>query len=255
MNNHHSPVAQIKKPFVKLAKSFLSFFVVKPVLYVKRNTNTRLDEAREEQNLNQILWKRAQEASADYIEPKLNQCMLYPVREKLWDFSLAKADSNGLFAEFGVFTGTSINHFARLLANKNIRIYGFDSFEGLKEEWYGTEGQTGYFDVGGRMPKVLPNVTLVKGWFDNTLPVFLQEHPGHFSFLHLDADTYESTLLVLNLVKDRLRKGTVIIFDEYLGYPNWKEGEYLAWQQFCEKNQIQYRYLAFSIYQATVQII
>ena len=41
---------------------------------------------------------------------------------------------NGLFLEFGVWKGGSINLFAKQLSKNGNTIYGFDSFEGLKEE-------------------------------------------------------------------------------------------------------------------------
>ena len=44
-------------------------------------------------------------------------------------------NSDNLYIEFGVFSGTSINYFSKNLKKK---IYGFDSFEGLKEDWVGT---------------------------------------------------------------------------------------------------------------------
>ena len=40
---------------------------------------------------------------------------------------------DGLFLEFGVYKGTSINFISSLIPDK--KIYGFDSFGGLPEEW------------------------------------------------------------------------------------------------------------------------
>jgi hypothetical protein len=113
----------------------------------------------------------------------------------------------------------------------------------------------GTFDLGGKLPRVYSNVTLVKGWFDQTVPDFLITHSGPLSFLHLDADTYETTILLLNLLKERIVKDTIIVFDEYLGFPNWRNGEFRAWQEFCQAENVRYRYLAFSFRQAAVQIL
>jgi hypothetical protein len=74
--------------------------------------------------------------------------------------------------------------------------FGFDSFEGLKEVWRGNQLGKGAFDRGGRMPRVESNVTLVKGWFDQTLPNFLAQHPGPAVYLHIDSDTFEAALVV-----------------------------------------------------------
>jgi hypothetical protein len=53
----------------------------------------------------------------------------------------------------------------------------------------------------------------------------------------------------------RFRVGTVIHFDEYYNYPNWREHEYKAWQELVQAHGIEYRYF-FSVdrYHAAVQI-
>jgi len=199
--------------------------------------------------------RRAADASADYIEAHLDGALIFPFRGNVWDYALSKVGIDGLHAEFGVHDGDSINHIADVLGRKNITIYGFDSFEGLKEDWRGTWYRAGHFDRGGTLPAVRPNVTLVKGWFDESLPPFLSANPGPFAFLHLDADTFETTALLLSLLADRIVKGTVIIFDEYLGFPNWQRGEFLAWQNFVAASGIKYRYLAFSNTPAAVEVL
>jgi Macrocin-O-methyltransferase (TylF) len=194
----------------------------------------------------EIVARRAAIASADYIEAHLDGALLFPFREQVWDYALSQVKLDGLHAEFDVFAGHPINHMAAVVQGRGITIHGFDSFEGLKEDWSGTWFRTGDFDLGGVLPKVLPNVHLVKGWFDATVPPFLAEHSGKpFAFVHLDADTFESTALVLSLLAERIVPGTVIVFDEYLGFPNWQKGEYRAWQQFLERRGLHYRYLAF----------
>jgi len=50
-------------------------------------------------------------------------------------------------------------------------IFGFDSFEGLPEDWSGPWIK-GSFDMNGNLPRVHPNVQLIKGWFDDTIPEF-----------------------------------------------------------------------------------
>jgi hypothetical protein len=87
---------------------------------------------------------------------------------------------NGLWLEFGVCYGGSINRIARYTKNK---IYGFDSFIGLPEKWSridnsGVTYPEGAFSLGGNLPKVVENVELIKGWFKDTLPVFLNAHTG-----------------------------------------------------------------------------
>ena len=110
--------------------------------------------------------------------------------------------TGGLWLEFGVYRGRSLQHFAEMKPHENF--YGFDSFAGLPEEWfmgeppYRTEPK-GYFNLNGIIPPgaqagrnidpLFPeyegtemvawasNVTLVKGWFEDTLPRFLENNP------------------------------------------------------------------------------
>ena len=91
-----------------------------------------------------------------------------------------------------------------------------------------------------------PNVRLHKGWFDATLPKFLESETGPVRFLHVDSDLYSSANCVLTLLEKRIVTGTVIQFDEYLNYPGWQRHEYKAFAEFCERTGMKYRYLAFA---------
>ena len=57
--------------------------------------------------------------------------------------ALEKHKANFSYLEFGVFRGKSINLFAKILKKSKSKIYGFDSFEGLNEDW--VEVQAGDF--------------------------------------------------------------------------------------------------------------
>ena len=59
---------------------------------------------------------------------------IYAIEKSLEIFD---SNSNGLFLEFGVHTGKSINLFANHLKKKNKKIYGFDSFQGQPNDWPG----------------------------------------------------------------------------------------------------------------------
>jgi len=179
---------------------------------------------------------------------------MFPRKNKFWDYVASKADlGDGLILEFGVFRGRSINYLAKIF--KKEQLFGFDSFEGLAEDWAGSSLPKGAFDVKGALPDVPSNVSLIKGWFDQTLPGFLEDHSGEIiKYCHLDCDTYESAHYVLSSLVDRFQTGTVIVFDEYIGYPNWREGEYKAWQSICSEHKISYEYIGFSNMQAAVVI-
>jgi hypothetical protein len=152
------------------------------------------------------------------------------------------ASKAGLWLEFGVFRGESINFLA---SRFDEHFYGFDSFEGLPKSW-GIEHPEGAFSLGGALPDVLPNVTLVRGWFDRTLPAFLREHPGEqVSFLHVDSDLYESARIVLEGLSDRIHPGTIIVFDEFCGAsPN---DEARAFREYLRSSHSKFEYLGSAL--------
>ena len=146
----------------------------------------------------------------------------------------------GMVLEFGVATGRSLNHFARWLPEKTI--YGFDSFEGLPEDWT-SRMKAGHF-ARSNLPSVRENCELIVGWFDNTIPPFkktLGDRP--IALLHVDGDLYSSAKTVLNELKDNIVPGTVIVFDEYMNYPGWQQDEFRAWKEFFQANYIDYEYI------------
>ena len=151
-----------------------------------------------------------------------------------------RASIDGLFLEFGVYKGRTINHIATFTEST---VHGFDSFEGIPQDW-GTCPK-GTFSTSGTLPYVKENVELHKGWFDQTLPVFLSSEKGNVSFLHIDSDLYSSAKTILTLLSDRIIPGTIILFDEYFNYPGWKKHEYLAFQEFVKENNVTYSYVAY----------
>lgn len=106
---------------------------------------------------------------------------------------------------------------------------------------------------GGKLPTVNQNVKLEKGWFDTTLPKFLENNDGKISFVHIDCDTFESSEYVLQCIHDRLSPGSIIIFDEHHGYLNWKNGEFKALNNIRSASKLYlFKYIAFAKYSAAV---
>jgi hypothetical protein len=124
-------------------------------------------------------------------------------------------DMRVLYLEFGVFRGASMRYWSNVLKNPNARLYGFDSFEGLPEDFdVGGPHVKGTFDVKGAIPKIDdPRVEFVKGWFEHTLPTFqLPEHEA--LVIVLDADLYSSTDCVLHHLSPFVNIGDFIYFDD-----------------------------------------
>lgn len=177
--------------------------------------------------------------SYQYARDHMDGKPRFPSREDLLSYAIDTATVDGLLLEFGVFSGQTIN----LIAEKRSQqpVYGFDSFEGLPEQWM-PGASAGHFAVNS-LPAVRENVELVVGWFDRVLPTFLDNHPGNVSLLHVDCDLYSSTQTVLTQLRTRIVPGTVIVFDEYFNYPDWKRHEYLAFQEYVKFNRIRYEYI------------
>jgi len=239
------PAAAVRSDVGRLLRKLTDLALVRPAAYMVRRLGFRQDVITRVKFL-------AAEDSAHYVLDKMMPCAIFDNRYALFDLAIRNAPAQGLLLEFGVFNGKSINYVSKRIGER--RIFGFDSFEGLAEDWGGTGLLKGAFNVGGRMPKVGRNATLVRGWFQDTLPPFLKEHPGPIAFANLDADTYEATAYVLGEIADRLAVGTVLQFDEYLGYPGWRAGEYLAFANCCKERGIRYKYLGVGWMSVAVQI-
>jgi hypothetical protein len=182
--------------------------------------------------------------------------MQFDTRPELWRYCLNRIpqlQTGGVIAEFGVWKGESINFFAK--SCPKARVIGFDSFEGLEEDWYGVHHK-GYFSTNGQLPKCERNVNLVKGWFEDTLPKFCRElQQEKIQLLHMDADTYKPTAYVLNSLSNNLGEGTIIIFDEYFGYPNFRLHEFKAWKELVDSSGLKYRYIGYTEMQVAIEIL
>jgi len=163
--------------------------------------------------------------------------------------AMAAANPSGLVLEFGVRHGNSIGQLAGLAKQK---VHGFDSFEGIPEDWH-DEGR-GSYSTKGVIPKVPNEVTLHQGWFDETLPEFLKKHAEPVRLINIDCDIYSSTKTVLDLLAPRVVAGTVVVFDEYIGNEHWREDEFKAFQEAVVKFKWRYEYLCFSFFTKQVAV-
>jgi Methyltransferase domain len=198
------------------------------------------------------MMERAFDESLDYIAKFMPSAIgCYDVAE-LHDIAIDMAMEEGFYMEFGVYSGGSINYFAK--RKPQTTFHGFDSFEGLPESWFAGHLKKGTFSKGGREPKVRDNVKLWKGWFDETLPKWLEDHTGDIAFLHVDCDLYKSTRIIFDALGNRISSGTIIVFDEYFNHPHWEQGEFQAFQEFVKEQSLEYEYVAYSKMQVAVRI-
>jgi Methyltransferase domain len=152
------------------------------------------------------------------------------------------APRGGMALEFGVFAGRSLRVIAELRGGREV--YGFDSFQGLPAD-YRSHVREGAFALDA--PPEVEGAELVVGWFEDTLPGFLEAHPGPVDFLHVDGDLYSSAVTVLDAVGPRLQAGSVVVFDEFFNFPGWEGQEFAAWQEWLARTGATPSYEAYTV--------
>ncbi len=199
--------------------------------------------ARESKNIDHLRQRKALEHTVVFIEQNLPMARSFDSRYAIYDHVIKLINNRpGMVCEFGVAGGKSINYLARLMPERQ-DIYGFDTFEGLPEDWYANYPKGSFSQP--TLPKVAPNVRLVRGLFQESLPPFLEEHQETALLIHVDCDLYSSTKTVLDLMDVRIQDGTIIIFDEFFNYPGWQDGESKTFLEYAEKSKIKFEYIGY----------
>jgi len=198
-----------------------------------------------------VLMQQALDQTVEYITTNMPDAMIRRDADAVLRFASKLVTVDGMYLEFGVRGGGSVNHIARM--NRRRTIHGFDSFEGLPEAWTGWTMDKGAMGGEG-VPDVESNVRLEIGWFDDTLPGFVAGHDGPLALAHIDSDIYSSCKTVLDNLASRIVPGSVIVFNEYFNYPNWKQHEFRAFQEFCAAHAVEYEYLCWALYEVAVKI-
>ncbi|MFT3701923.1 MAG: class I SAM-dependent methyltransferase [Agriterribacter sp.] len=161
----------------------------------------------------------------------------YQKRYKLYEYVISKLNlTNELFdyLEFGVSAGYSFRWWAANTVNPGNKYYGFDTFEGLPEAW----GTYGKGDMSATIPTMEDQrAVFVKGLFQESLPGFLTAQTitvEKRKIIHLDADLFSSTLFALTSLAPYLKKGDILMFDEF----NVPNHEFFAFKIFCDSYYI-----------------
>ena len=172
----------------------------------------------------------------DFYTPR----RVYGRRFELYNYISEKYGLNNRavdYFEFGVAAGHSFRWWVGNSENAGSRFFGFDTFEGLPEDW-GTFSRS---DMASSVPEMNDTrVRFVKGLFQNTVPGFLSEfrpREGTIKIIHLDADLFSSTLFALTSIAPMLKKGDILLFDEF----NVPNHEFLAFSLFTESYYLKTR--------------
>jgi O-methyltransferase len=159
----------------------------------------------------------------------------YNKRHQLYDTVAAHYNlytTDILYLEFGVAAAHSFKWWLEKNTNATSSFYGFDTFEGLPEDW-------GRHFKKGDMSASLPDIDdkragFYKGIFQDTLHGFIENNEaslkGKQKVIHMDADLFSSTIFVLSQLHPYLQKGDIIFFDEF----NVANHEYQAFRIFTD---------------------
>jgi len=151
--------------------------------------------------------------------------------------------------EFGVYKGRSIKIIRENLPN-SFRVFGFDSFEGLPEDWKDSKNnlvgkcKKGFFSTNGKIPDIR-GVKFFKGWFKDTISEY-KKIAQKIAFIHIDSDLYSSAKEILWGLNDYIVKGTILLFDEwyYDHDPKYNDHEEKAFFEWSEKFKRRYEMFA-----------
>lgn len=141
----------------------------------------------------------------------------------------------GDYYEFGLFRGGTFLATSQILDQlglDNVRMYGFDSFEGLPEATGIDAGDTRFFEgqyacsreeVESNLLKngmKLDRATLIEGYYEDSLTDQLhQAHPfKKAAVVLLDCDYYSSTIIAMDWLDRYVDVGTVLLFDDWFSY-------------------------------------
>jgi O-methyltransferase len=150
------------------------------------------------------------------------------------------------YLEFGVASGSSLRSMMGRFSHPGSRFFGFDSFEGLPENWHPdpkvnfTEGT---FSRNGNLPVIDDDrAEFLRGWIQNTLPPFLgtgRVGGPEPHLVHYDADLYSATLFVLCTLWHHLPE-YYFVMDEFVF------DEVVALRDFAHSHPVEIKFLVQS---------
>lgn len=161
----------------------------------------------------------------------------------------------GCVIECGVWRGGMSAGIATILGPDR-QYFLFDSFEGLPKaepidgpaaiRWQENTTAPAYYDNCAAGQEFAERamalagakfVTLVKGWFNETLPKFKAPEP--IAVLRLDGDWYESTMVCLQNLFDLVAPGGLILIDDYYTWDGCSRAvhDYLSRKSAVERIQ------------------
>lgn len=241
---------QLKNILIKFSYLILLFYRV-----IKNIIPKELHPKRKKTKLELKLEDNLAEETFNTFKEHFKKSVLFTKTSDIREYAIRTALTNDpqkefFYLEFGVWKGTSANLFSKYV-NK---LYAFDSFEGLREDWVGTAAPKGNCNLNKKIPKLNSNVEPVVGWIEDTLDIFLKKHNPKINFVHIDVDTYGTSKFILEKLKPYLVKSAIIAFDELYNYIGWEHGEYKALNEVFKENEYEYRAFTIHYLRAVIQL-
>ncbi len=242
----------IKVLFKKISR--IIYFIYRVFLII-RNSITPI-EFKGRAKLKSKIEDNLVEETFNHFKDHFKNSMLFSDIIKIREYAIKSSLQNDknkeyYYLEFGVWEGRSANFLSKFV-NK---LYCFDSFEGLKEDWVGTRGSMkGTFSLNKKVPLLNSNIEPIVGWVEDTLEDFLKKHNPKINFVHLDMDTYSPTKFTLEKLKPYLVKDAIILFDELYNYIGWENGEYKALREVFKDNEFEYKAFRINHKQCVIQL-
>ena len=207
-------------------------------------------------SIDSLITKNSTFESYEYFKETFKKTVLFRDCTDLRKYAIEKAISNNnqkeLFSlELGVWKGYSTNYFSKYVQ----KLYAFDSFEGLGEDWRGNRDfPKGAFNLDKKIPELNSNIEPIVGFVQDTLDDFLIKYNPKINFVHFDMDTYSPTKYTLERIKPLLVKDAILVFDELYNYPGFQEGELKALKEVFKDDE--YTFKAFNVLgtQVVIQI-
>jgi hypothetical protein len=159
--------------------------------------------------------------------------------------------SDGVFAEFGVYTGSVTNFICS--SYPYCEYHAFDSWEGLPESMSACPKSS--FDLNGQIPELPENVIAHKGWFSDTLPSWSSSLSKPLEFVYIDCDLYSSTVCVLEAIKKYIRVGTVVMFDDWYNFFGWQYHGAKAFSEYLKTTKQSFDILGLTTQEHSVAFI
>jgi len=203
-------------------------------------------------NIDRVLRKRSLERTAIYVEENMKNAIGLKNRIEIIKFlkEISNDKNNKLHLGFALYDAKMINTILKKI-EPNI-LYCFENVKGLEEDW--KDYKKGNLKNNFSMKFERKNVKLVIGDYKENIKKLLNENKQKCELVYLDCNTYNITKEVLNVLKERIVKDTILFIYDYFNYLGWEEGQFKAFQEFVKENNIKYKYLAYEKYGYTVAI-